>query len=49
MRFYEREGEGDDAVLIYSFSTATAQIKIQSGLDFELSSSTTESVIKKND
>ena len=49
VRFYEREGEGDNAVLIYSFSTATAQIKIQSGLDFELSSSTTESAIKKND
>lgn len=49
VRFYEREGEGDNAVLIYSFSTATAQIKIQSGLDFELNSSTIESAIKKND
>ena len=49
VRFYERVGEGDNAVLIYSFSTATAQIKIQSGLDFELNSSTIKSAIKKND
>lgn len=49
VRFYEREGEGDNAVLIYSFSTATAQIKIQNGLNFELSPSITEAAIKKND
>ena len=49
VRFYEREGEGDNAELIYSFSTATSQIKIQSGLNFELSPSITETAIKKND
>lgn len=49
VRFYEREGEDDNAVLIYSFSTTTASIKIQSGLDFELSPAATEAAIRKND
>ena len=49
VRFYEREGEDDNAVLIYSFSTTTATIKIQSGLDFELNPTATEAAIKKNE
>lgn len=49
VRFYEREGEDDNAVLIYSFSTLTATIKIQSGLDFELHPLVTAAAINKND
>lgn len=49
VRFYEREGEDDNAVLIYSFSTTTASIKIQSGLDFELNPTATEAAIRKNE
>lgn len=49
VRFYEREGEDENAVLIYSFSTLTATIKIQSGLDFELHPLVTAAAISKND
>lgn len=49
VRFYEREGEDDDAVLIYSFSTLTATVKIQPGLDFELSPLATAAAMNKND
>lgn len=49
VRFYEREGEDEDAILVYSFSTLTATIKIQPALDFSLSPSVTMAAINKND
>ena len=49
VRFYKREGEDNNASLIYSFSTLTATIKIQSGLNFELNPIVTAAAIDKND
>ena len=44
IRFYRR----NENTLEYSFSTLTATIKIQSGLDFELDKSATDLAINKN-
>lgn len=44
IRFYRR----NDAALEYSFSTLTSAIKIQSGLDFEINSTTVSDAINKN-
>lgn len=46
VRFYRRDDNDD--TLQYSFSTLTATIKIQTGLDFELNSGTTNLSINKN-
>ena len=43
IRFYRRDEQNKE--LIYSFSTLTATIKIQSGLDFELDKDSTDAAI----
>lgn len=45
VRFYRR---GENQTLVYNFSTLPAQIKIQSGLDFELSDESIASAINRN-